>query len=258
MTALKSIGKKSESSTKEQMFPSCWEKKKRKQKHPGPWKLSLWLTWVWKLQSHHFPKCGKFRSCREQCELCERAPARVRAFTPGYWWVLRSDGLKSIEKSIIRAPLNIRDCWSHIYPSPVFFFFHMRALFLATCYKTQALLQLWPDHHEQRALTFRISRRRSSHHSSHPAGDEVCGMSAAVPCNPGWWPGQNLWITRQPCGWPRNYVNILSGISIGQWLCFSHMASFRSYGLGMWVYTTHKPCWAKILPWLEHDKLSIH
>lgn len=168
------------------------KKKKRKQKHPGPWKLSLWLTWVWKLQSHLFPKCGKFRSCREQCELCERAPARVRAFTPGYWWVLRSDGLKSIEKSIIRAPLNIRDCWSHIYSSPVFFF-HMRALFLATCYKTQALLQLWPDHHEQRALTFRISRRRSSHHSSHPAGDEVCGMSAAVPCNPGWWPGQNLW-----------------------------------------------------------------
>lgn len=63
-------------------------------------------------------------------------------------------------------------------------------------------------------------------------------------------------ITRQPYGWPRNYVNIFSEISIGQWLCFSHMASFRSYGLGMWVYTTHKHCWAKISAWQAEHTLG--
>lgn len=129
-------------------------KKKKPQKHPGPWRLSLWLTWgweppavvppspkVWNLQVMQ----GTVWAVWETSSSCRSLHTWV--LVSQSWEFLRFHGLKSVEKPIIREPLKIKDCWSHIYPSPIFF--HLRALSLTTCCKTQALVQLWPDLHEQ-------------------------------------------------------------------------------------------------------------
>lgn len=212
----------------------------------------VWLAWGW--ASPTFPKVWKVQVMRGtvwgSSSWCESLHTQV--LVSQGWEFLRFDGLKSVEKSmIIRGPLKVRGLLISLLPFS--FFYHMRALFLTTCSKTQALT--------------RSSWASEVWHSGLAEGEEattipILQLMRCIGC---------LWlssailvddqhrsreITRQPYGWPRNYVNIFSEISIGQWLCFSHMASFRSYGLGMWVYTTHKHCWAKISAWQAEHTLG--
>lgn len=108
----------------------------------------VWLAWGW--ASPTFPKVWKVQVMQGtvwgSSSWCESLHTQV--LVSQGWEFLRFDGLKSVEKSmIIRGPLKVRGLLISLLPFS--FFYHMRALFLTTCSKTQALLQLWPDHHEQ-------------------------------------------------------------------------------------------------------------
>lgn len=171
------------------------------------------LTWGWEPAGPvpHSPKVWKPQVM--QCAVWALWESS-RAFTPDtgepelrnsqVWWfeICR----KKMKKSII-----IRG--SRISPS---IFFHMRTLVLIS-FETQALLQLWPWASEvwhsglagEEATTIPTLQLKGCTGcvllSSAVLGDDQDRI-----CE----------ITRQPYGQPRNYVNIFSEISIGQWLCF--------------------------------------